>query len=331
MLLRLFTRLVAVFFIMIPLASAEVYVNNYYVEPPGRLVDIGGYQLHISCLGEGQPTVILDAGIGGFSLDWISVQRALADKVQVCAYDRAGYGWSDPGPSPRATDRIVDELHRLLMNAGLQPPFVLVGHSFGGYNVQYYAKLYPGETAGLVLVDSSHPQQAERLPDIPAHREKTKGSKVVTLFRGQSSFKYYPDDVRSLLMQVLSWRKMYITQRREFINFTMSGDQVEHSGKLPDMPLIVITRGKRVWPEDPYGNMLETVWGEMQRELSHLTPGGRQIIALASDHLIHLEQPRTVASAVMSVIEDARRRGEKNHCPIAPCAPGDSDAGIINR
>lgn len=314
-----------------PVTRGEVYVNNYYTEPPGRLVDIGGYQLHISCLGKGSPTVILDAGIGGFSLDWISVQRALADKIQVCAYDRAGYGWSDPGPSPRATDRIVDELHRLLINAGLQPPFVLVGHSFGGYNVQYYAKLYPGETAGLVLVDSSHPQQAERLPDIPAHREKNKGSKVVTLFRGQSSFKYYPEDVRALLMQVLSWRKMYITQRREFINFTISGNQVEHSGELPDMPLIVITRGKRVWPQDPYGNMLESVWSEMQRELSHLNPSGRQIIALASDHLIHLEQPRTVASAIMSVIEDARRRGEKTHCPVAPCPPGSGGSGSFNR
>ncbi|HSR63109.1 MAG TPA: alpha/beta hydrolase [Gammaproteobacteria bacterium] len=324
-------RLVLFFFIVIPVTHAEVYVNNYYTEPPGRLVDIGGYQLHISCLGKGSPTVILDAGIGGFSLDWISVQRALADKVQVCAYDRAGYGWSDPGPSPRSTDRIVDELHRLLINAGLQPPYVLVGHSFGGYNVQYYAKLYPGETAGLVLVDSSHPQQAERLPDIPAHREKTKGSKVVTLFRGQSSFKYYPEDVLPLLMHVLSWRKMYITQRREFISFTMSGDQVEHSGELPDMPLVVITRGKRVWPEDPYGNMLESVWSEMQRELSNMTPSARQIIALASDHLIHLEQPRTVASAIMSVIEDARRRGEIAHCPVAPCPPGNREGSNVNR
>lgn len=274
--------------------------------PPGRLFDIGGYQLHLLCEGEGEPTVILDAGIGGFSLEWTAVQRLMSAQVRVCAYDRAGYGWSDVGPSPRTTDREVEELRTLLKIAGLTPPFVLTGHSFGGYNMQYYAKVYPWETAGLVLVDSSHPEQIERLPDLPAQRERAQNGNIVTYFNGQSTFKYYPEDVREKLLRVLSLAKNQTTYRRESFNFAISGAQVERAGPLPDIPLIVVTRGKRVWPEDPYGNMLEFTWFEMQEELARLTPTGRQIIATQSDHLIHLEQPDLVASAILTVVDEVR-------------------------
>ena len=281
--------------------------NNYWTEQPGRLINIGNYRLHIFCMGKGDPVVVLDAGLGGFSLEWINVQRELADKVTICAYDRAGYGWSDPGPSPRVTDRIVEELHALLTNAGLKPPYVLVGHSFGGYNVQYFAKLYPELTAGLVLVDSSHPEQSQRLPDIPANREKSESSEMITFFRGQLTFKYYPENVRLQVMRMMSLRKTYETYRREFENFTISGEQVLQSGPFPDRPLVVITRGKRVWPEDPYGDTLEAEWMKMQHELARLTPYGRQIIAEDSGHLIHLEQPHLVALAILSVVEEARQ------------------------
>ncbi len=282
--------------------------NNYWMEPPGRLINIGAYRLHISCMGKDNPVVVLDAGLGGFSLEWTKVQRELADKVTICAYDRAGYGWSDAGPSPRVTDQIVEELHALLTNAGLKSPYILVGHSFGGYNVQYFAKLYPELTAGLVLIDSSHPEQSDRLPDIPARREKSESSEMFTFFRGQSTFKYYPEDVRLQVMRMMSIRKTYETYQREFANFTVSGNQVSQSGRLPDRPLVVITRGKRVWPEDPYGDSLEAEWKKMQQELVKLTPSGRQIIADNSGHLIHLEQPDLVAAAILSVVEEVRQK-----------------------
>lgn len=279
--------------------------------PPGQLFDIGGYKLHMYCLGEGSPTVIFDSGIGGFSLEWIHVERLLEKQVKACAYDRAGYGWSEPGPSPRTTEHIVDELHKLLEVAGITPPYVLAGHSFGGYNMQYYAKAYPDEISGLVLVESSHPQQADLLPDLPARREKSKTSQTVTYFYGQSTFEYYPEDVRYKLMRILSLDKNYSTYRRESINFAISGNQVVRAGPLPDIPLIVITRGKRVWPENPYGNMLEYTWFEMQKDLARMTSSGRQIIATNSDHLIHLEEPDVVASAIMSIVEEARQHKDK--------------------
>lgn len=278
--------------------------------PPGQLVDMGGYKLHIYCEGNGSgPVVILDSGIGGFSLEWVPVQRLLSRQVRVCAYDRAGYGWSDPGPSPRTTDQIVEELHTLLQEAGVSPPYVLVGHSFGGYNMQYFAKVYPQETAGLILVDSSHPEQVDRLPEIPAVREKSRTREFVTYYQGQSTLILYPEDVRSKVMRILSLRKMYQTYRRESVNFAVSGGQVIAAGPLPEVPLVVITRGKRVWPDDPYGQMLESIWQEMQKEMAGLSPEGMQIIAANSGHLIQLEQPDVVVLGISSVLEAAKHPG----------------------
>ena len=115
---------------------------------PGKLVDIGGYQLHINCTGTGSPTVILDAGLGGTSLDWSKVQPAVARFTRVCSYDRAGYGWSQTGPGPRTSQQIVTELHALLAQAKINGPYVLVGHSAGGLNMRLYAYRYPAEVVG---------------------------------------------------------------------------------------------------------------------------------------------------------------------------------------
>src|SRR5215210_2904828 len=123
--------------------------------PPGGMVDVGGYSLHINCMGQGSPTVVLDAGSGAFSAQWVRVQQEVSDTTRVCAYDRAGMGLSEMGPAPRDAKQITSELHTLLSKAGIEGPYVLVGHSFGGMYMQTYAARYPDEVAGVVLVDSS--------------------------------------------------------------------------------------------------------------------------------------------------------------------------------
>src|SRR6266542_6487257 len=125
--------------------------------PPGQLVDVGGYKLHISCSGTGSPTVILEAGLANPSSIWGWIQPEVAKSTRVCAYDRAGVGWSDPGPEPRDAQHIATELHCLLQNAGIPRPYILVGWSYGGLYVRMYAGTYPDEVAGMVLLDSSHP------------------------------------------------------------------------------------------------------------------------------------------------------------------------------
>lgn len=121
---------------------------------------IEDYRLHIECSGRGAPAVILDAGLGGSSLEWVFVVERLRRLTKVCTYDRAGYGGSDTGPLPRTSSRIVSELKHLLESAGVAPPYVLAGHSFGGYNMQLFARRFPSLVAGLVLVDTSHCQSS---------------------------------------------------------------------------------------------------------------------------------------------------------------------------
>jgi len=131
---------------------------------PGRLVNVDGGRMHIDCTGEGIPAVILDSGLGDSFLSWRKVQPQIATFTRVCSYDRAGLGYSDSSPLPRTSDVIAKELHALLQAAGVAPPYVLVGHSMGGFDVRLYASLYRNEVAGMVLVDASHPDQENRFP-----------------------------------------------------------------------------------------------------------------------------------------------------------------------
>ena len=142
----------------------ESHRDRRLYHPPGRLVDIGGYRLHLYCVGQGSPTVILEAGGGNPWLSWYKVQPKVAAFTRVCAYDRAGLGWSDPSPRPRTAKVIAEELHTLLQNGGVTGPFVLVGHSLGGMDARMFANQYPSEVVGMVLVDSSHPDQENRFP-----------------------------------------------------------------------------------------------------------------------------------------------------------------------
>ena len=135
--------------------------------PPGRLVDAGGHRLHLRVEGEGEPgpTVILECGIGGAtSCNWGWVEPEVGRFARVVAYDRAGLGWSDPGPLPRDGRRIVSELHTALVNAGLRGPYVFVGHSYGGLLARLFTDAYPDEVAGLVLAEPSHPALFQRAP-----------------------------------------------------------------------------------------------------------------------------------------------------------------------
>src|SRR5215208_6151587 len=132
--------------------------------PPGKMIDVGDHRMHIDCVGQGCPTVVLDTALGAMSASWVRVQQEVSGTTRVCAYDRAGMGWSQSGPEPRDAKPITGELHALLEGAGIDGPYVLVGHSFGGLYMQTYAARYPDEVAGVVLVDSSQPDQFSHQP-----------------------------------------------------------------------------------------------------------------------------------------------------------------------
>ena len=174
--------------------------------PPGEMVDVGGYSLHINCVGQGSPTVVLDGGSGEWSAQWVRVQREVSDTTRVCAYDRAGMGWSEMGPEPRDARQISSELHTLLSKAGIEGPYVLVGHSLGGLSMQTYAARYPDEVAGVALVDSStEPDQFGQRPEARDSYEPQKQSFAVVpswrsselpCWRGSGSSAWCPSSIR---------------------------------------------------------------------------------------------------------------------------------------
>lgn len=268
-------------------------------QPPGRIVDIGSHRLHINCQGEGEPTIVLDSGAGGFSLEWAHVQNALSAHTRVCAYDRAGYGWSDMGPLPRTSKRIVNELHSLLIEAMVPGPYILVGHSFGGYTAQYFARHYPRETVGLMLIDSSHPQQVERLPRPSSNgdRQKPLRSRTYAVSRPQLH-EHYPPETGERAFRLMSTWKYRFTHQEEMLGLPQSAQEVLAAAPLPSIPLVVLSHGKRVWPHNGYGDSMEKTWMELQDELSRLSDDSVHLIAEQSGHSIHLDQPELVISAL---------------------------------
>jgi pimeloyl-ACP methyl ester carboxylesterase len=127
--------------------------------PPGCLVQVGPHKLHLHCSGSGTPTVVFDAALGGSSLSWTLIQPEIAQLTHCCSYDRAGFGWSESGPLPRTAGRVASELHELLGRARVAPPYLLVGHSFGGLVMRLMAARHSDEIAGLVLIEPAIPEE----------------------------------------------------------------------------------------------------------------------------------------------------------------------------
>lgn len=272
--------------------------------PPGKLINVGTHRLHIYCEGEdnAKPVVIIDSGLGGFSLEWRKIQDDLADEFQICAYDRAGYGWSDPGPFPRTTKTLISELSVLLDQAGLSPPYILVGHSFGGYNMMYFAKTRPDDVAGMVLVDSSHPDQANWFPSVyPDKAANRRRARFISIPKLPAN---YPADYRTLAYHLMNARKARNALRFESMNFEISAQQVAAQGQFPDIPLVVLSRGERAWPKNHKGNEFETSWIRLQNKLARMSHNEVHVIANFSGHYIHLDQPYLVEDAIRSITEE---------------------------
>ena len=210
------------------------------------------------------------------------------------------------GLLPRTTKRITYELHTLLQNAGIHGPYILVGHSFGGFTAQYFARNFGDEIAGIVLIDSSHEEQVYRLPE--------NGKNVVrrSLHQDRSNMvtksvihEHYPEGEAALAQQLMTRWSALLTWREEMANYALSSRELRdvHDGPILDIPIVVLSRGKRVWPDTPYGDSMEAAWKELQDELSYLNGNSTHIIAENSGHLIHLDEPELVVDAIHDVLD----------------------------
>jgi len=313
----------------------------------GRAVDIGGGRsLNIDCSGSGSPAVILESGGGGYGgYGWRVVQAEVAEFTTVCWYDRAGEGWSDPAPTPRNSATIVHDLHELLQRAPVAGPYVLVGHSIGGEYVRIFTSKFPSEVAGVVLVDSTHPDQREppimlspinRMPKF-ARRLLCSALPLTERFGVMRVLMrnvpvYVPPQfsseqsgaTRAMRNQRV---KAFETEAAQGCAATEGGaittdkgsgdpevDQAASSaGTLGDRPLVVLTAGQYWKPNDPIAaqeitEFHETWVHQLQPELAHLSTNGKQIIVENSDHGIPEEAPGAVVSAVREVVMELRRR-----------------------
>ncbi|HWE63302.1 MAG TPA: alpha/beta hydrolase [Chloroflexota bacterium] len=305
--------------------------------PPGDLIDIGGYRLHLLCTGGGQPTVVLDAGLGSFSVDWGLVAPEVAAFTAVCAYDRAGYGWSDAGPRPRTSRQIAWELHSVLHLANIPAPYVLVGHSFGGFNVRVFADAYPDEVAGLVMVDASHEDEEACLPE-PLRADYQRMMRIalvvwqlgrvcsalglirlagehglLPLFR---AFDALPPRLRQIARRMRYRPRYYATCYAEDICFAESAAQVRGARVRRAIPAVVVVASgsglsaHTVALSGRTGRLMEAMRQqkqELQQALARrLSPEASYMVAERSGHLIPLDQPEIVVEAIRRVVEAAR-------------------------
>jgi pimeloyl-ACP methyl ester carboxylesterase len=283
----------------------------------GRLVDVGGRKMHINCTGESSPTVILDSGLGDSYLSWHKVQPEIAKFTRVCSYDRAGLGYSDPSSRPRTSRVIAEELHELLQASGVAPPYVIVGHSMGGYDVRLYASMYPQEVVGMVLVDASHPDQENRFP---AELKNMEGS-----WQREAQFIAYtmPFGVPRVLglcdegaIDRAADCNGHTAKERmaEIKAFAESATQTAATDPFGDLPLAVLSHD----PDKPSNDLppdlaksVNKLWEAMQEDLAHLSTRSTQTVAKNSGHYIQIDRPDVVIDAVRNIVDQARQAHSK--------------------
>ena len=315
-----FRRIVVAFLLLLVLCAIAglLYENiteardRRFNPPAGKRVNVDRRKMHIDCTGEGSPAVILDSGLGDSYLSWEKVQPSIGKFTRVCSYDRAGLGYSDPSSNPRTSAAIATELHDLLRVAEVSPPYVLVGHSMGGYDVRLYASLYRNEVAGMVLVDASHPDQEKRFP---VELKNMEGS-----WQREAEFVEFsmPFGVPRLLglCDEEPWRRAaecnWHSAREgvaELQAFPESAVQTAATGTLGDLPLAVLShdpdKPSSEFPPD-LAKPINEAWEKMQEELAHLSTRGTQTIAKNSSHYIQIDRPDIVIEAVHNVVDQAR-------------------------
>jgi pimeloyl-ACP methyl ester carboxylesterase len=294
--------------------------------PPGRMIDVGGYRLHLNCIGAGSPTVVIEAGWGDSSVSWSSwVQPAAARTTRVCTYDRAGMGYSDPGPLPRTAQQFARELHTLLVRADVPGPYVLVGHSLGGLLVRVFTHEYPTDVVGVVLIDSMSPSTAtSSASGIPAQSDAPSivdwlltlpaRTGLLRLLAGplQLSAGLSPEVANAYTAYSVTPRSLQagIDEGRGMPDSLAQAGAVKSFGALP---LIVLSRG--VVPGQ------DQDWQRMQTELLALSSSSQQLFADKSGHSIQLDQPEAAVSAIEKMVEQTRARASRPLDDIITGAP----------
>jgi pimeloyl-ACP methyl ester carboxylesterase len=311
----------------------------------GRWVPLGeGARRYLREAGSGEPTVLFESGIGATNLNWRRIQDAVASLARTVSYDRGGLGWSSPCRTARTPANIAVELHQMLARGGFEPPYILVGHSFGGLVMRRYALSYPDEVAGLVLVDPMRCEEWPPLDDAKQHEISRSGKLVrvaapmahcglvrlaaASLFRrsGKLSGRLADmggEDGRRMLARIQTeigkmprevwpaiaahWSRpaFYKGLRKHIESISDTVTEMDAAGPIRQIPVVVLTPANAA-PLDEEG-------------LQRIGDCTRQVIAPASGHWIHLDQPELVIDSIVAMVKAARNAELPAQDPLA-CA-----------
>lgn len=331
--------MLSVLFMPLPGSAQTAALTTSQPSPLGQLIDLGGYKLHLWCVGKGSPTVILSPGSGDFSFDWALVQPSVAKVTRVCSYDRAGEAWSDLGPTPRTQTQEAFDLRRVLVKARVKGPYILVGHSAGGMLVRQFAAHYPADVVGMVLVDSSHEEDTGNINGkMTAAFAMSKGRPIppprssVTAADGldddavkkiqamvakydfmqpkiESPYDRLPADVQRLQLWGVGQPKHWAATSNEYTGEEAERlYQIDHQTPHPlgAIPLIVLSQDMSKRTDEHARIHIRT-----QQAMAKYSERGQQIVVTGAGHHIQLERPEAVIDAIRQVLSAVRRLPSK--------------------
>lgn len=318
------------------MAQAAAAYDAAYARPQQRVVIDGNRALNLYCAGSGSPTVIFDSGLSDWSFTWALVQPRVARLTRACSYDRAGLGYSDPARRAGTSANMVDDLQRLLRAAQIAPPYLLIGHSLGGFNVRLFADRHPDQVAGMVLVDSAHEDGFARidaqhygvqsrhygrlitrarncLRHIEAERDKRAWrSRCVEPNDARYSAKL--NSARETIARTAAYQRAQLSETVNFANDRSAAAVRTERRYYGAIPLIVLTAAASVDEIGP-------IWLEMQTELAALSGRGVQETVGNAGHYIQLDQPDSVINAIDTILKQARYPSESMTSTSARDAP----------
>ena len=292
----------------------STYFESQRFSPSGRLYEVNGHMMHLSCAGSGRPTVVLESGLLHDSRDWLLVEPLVANFARVCSYDRAGYGWSDYRSGPRDAAAISDELAALMAEGDETPPFILVGHSLGGIFVRQFALRHPGTVVGMIFVDSSHEQQLAHFPppgnSILRSQQYFRKAFVANEFgiprlQHACGLDAIRSDLEAEAIYIECQPTRWLTALHE-IEIFVSPPPLPARGVFGSMPVEVLTRDFDL-EDDPAERAARPIWIQLQKELAALLLAGNWRIVKGASHSIHIDKPAEVVTAIRQVWNASRK------------------------
>ncbi|WP_066310446.1 alpha/beta fold hydrolase [Bacillus sp. FJAT-29814] len=299
------------------IAGYQVVKNN---PPEGKLVDVGGFKLHLHKQGKGGPTIILETGSGASSTSWLDIPEELSKFGTVVTYDRGGYGWSEKADAERTGENIVRELYKALKKEKIEGPYILVGHSLGGMYARLFAQTYQDEVGGVVLLDARTEDYSKETdpilldagvdPILMGSSTKNvmallKNLGIIRLM-GDSILKEIPKELREVALNVEFRPKYFAAKEDELRNMTQLEDSIRNKS-LEDIPLKVVTHGipidgTVIGISEADSNKMEDIWQEQQKQMLTLSTNSELIVAENSGHAVMHDEPDLVIETVKSMI-----------------------------